>query len=250
MGATDMIEREQHGDVVVLRLNHGRVNALDLELLTELVDMLEELAADAPPLVLTGAGSSFSAGVDLRRLIEGEEGYVERFLPALSAAFLELFTYPGPTVAAVNGHAIAGGYVLVAACDVRLAADTPSRLGLSELRVGVPFPATALEILRASVGTPAASTAILSADLFAPAVAARLGLIDDVVDPASLQSAAVSTAQTRAALGQPAYHLAKAALHAPTLTRIAAADDTWVNEAWADPTTWTHIKTYMEGLRD
>jgi len=104
-----MIERETSGQVVVLRMAHGKVNALDLDLLTALTGTLDELAADGPPLVLTGRGTAFSAGVDLRRIVGEPRQDPDAYLRALARTFRTLFGYPGPTVAAVNGHAIAGG---------------------------------------------------------------------------------------------------------------------------------------------
>src|SRR5438874_8611136 len=87
LGCRMPIERSAHGDVVVLRMAHGPVNALDLELLNDLVGQLAELAEDAPPMVLTGAGHSFSAGVDLRRITSEPVSYVAEFLTVLARAF-------------------------------------------------------------------------------------------------------------------------------------------------------------------
>src|SRR5262249_51965675 len=117
------IERERDG-TAVLRLNHGPVNALDGELLGDIVAALDEIeASDATNIVISGAGSSFSAGVDLKRIVDGGASYVRRFMPALSLAFVRLFSTPLPLVAAVNGHAIAGGCVVACAAERRLMAD-------------------------------------------------------------------------------------------------------------------------------
>jgi hypothetical protein len=104
--------------------------------------------SDARAVVLTGAGSIFCAGVDLFRVVDEGADYVRRFLPSLADVIRKLFMLPKPVVAAANGHAIAGGCILVAACDYRLMARGGGRIGVPELLVGVPFPAIALEILR------------------------------------------------------------------------------------------------------
>ncbi|MGR6917633.1 enoyl-CoA hydratase/isomerase family protein [[Actinomadura] parvosata] len=154
-----MIETADHAGVAVLALAHGPVNALDLELLTAVPEVLATVAG-ARAVVLTGRGRAFSAGVDLKRIVEGGPEYVERFLPALSAAALALFEHPRPVVAAVNGHALAGGCVLAAACDARLMSG--GTIGLTELAAGVPFPTVPLEIMRHAAG-PALEAMVLGA---------------------------------------------------------------------------------------
>jgi enoyl-CoA hydratase len=115
-----MIARSQHEDVLTLRLAHGKVSALDVELLEALTWELDSVAEDVRTLVLTGVGSVFSAGADLFRLTRGGADYVRHFLPVLSRFLHMLFAFPRPVVAAVNGHAIAGGCVIALAADTRL----------------------------------------------------------------------------------------------------------------------------------
>src|SRR4051794_33897322 len=118
-----MIETSKHDRVTVLRLAHGKASAFDFELMEELQRRLQAARDDGTrAIVLTGTGSIFSAGVDLFRLTKEGRPYVERFVPALSSMLEVLFTLPVPIVAAVNGHAIAGGYILSAAADYRLMA--------------------------------------------------------------------------------------------------------------------------------
>jgi enoyl-CoA hydratase len=148
-----MLEVEQDSGVSVLRLRHGKVNALDLELLHAITEALAA-ADEQTAVVITGTGTAFSAGVDLQRVVAGGAPYLAEFLPALTAAFLAIFDHPGPVLAAINGHAIAGGCVIAAACDVRVMSQ--GMIGLAELSVGVPFPVAALEIVRHAAG-PAAS---------------------------------------------------------------------------------------------
>src|ERR1700758_4851747 len=147
-----MIEIQTVGTVQVLTFSSGRVNAQDVELLQDLTGALGELKrSGAGALVITGAGRAFSAGVDLNRVVDGGLDYTDRLVPALSEAFEAMFCYPGPTVAAINGAAIAGGCVLACACDRRLI--TPdAKIGASEVRVGVPFPVAALEVMRYACG--------------------------------------------------------------------------------------------------
>ena len=136
-----MLDVEQRSGVALVRLRHGKVNALDLELLQALTAALRDVDESAA-VVITGTGTAFSAGVDLQRILAGGPSYVQEFLPALSAAFMAIFDRPGPVLAAINGHAIAGGCVIAAACDVRVMSQ--GKIGLAELSVGVPFPPSAM----------------------------------------------------------------------------------------------------------
>ena len=104
-----MITSETRDRVAVVRLEHGKVNAFDVELMRGWISELARLdQADTSAVVLTGTGTVFSAGVELRRLTEGGRNYVKAFLPLLGDAFFKTFTFAKPLVAAVNGHAIAG----------------------------------------------------------------------------------------------------------------------------------------------
>lgn len=124
-----MIEIQSLGAVRVLTFWSRRANALDVELLVELTASIREQQPDASALVVTGAGPVFSAGVDLAQVLDGGADYTDQLVPALSEAFDSLFCYPGPTVAAINGAAIAGGCVLACACDRRLITPPGRRSG-------------------------------------------------------------------------------------------------------------------------
>src|SRR3954447_10527005 len=156
-----MLNITDRNGVRLVEFAHGKVNALDLELLEGLIDAFGAADADQP-IVLTGAGRAFSAGVDLRRIVDEGESYTRRFLDALSAAFLAVCDHRAPVVAAVNGAAIAGDCVIAAACDRRLISHGP--IGLAELAVGVPFPTSAVEIMRGVLG-PRSTDLVLTARL-------------------------------------------------------------------------------------
>jgi enoyl-CoA hydratase len=241
-----MLEVEQRSGVTVLRMCHGKVSALDLELLQAITAALGEMP-EAAPAVITGTGSAFSAGVDLRRIVAGGPGYAAEFLPALTAAFLAIFDHPGPVVAAVNGHAIAGGCVIAAACDVRLMSQ--GSIGLAELSVGVPFPVSAMEIMRYAVG-PAAGRLALGAPLLDPAGARSIGLVHDVVAPEALLDLAVGQAGAMGRTPAEVFSFTKRQLQQPARERIAArGDDDAVLAMWSSAATRDRISAYLEQLR-
>jgi len=228
------IDRRDSG-VVVLRLAHGKVNALDVELLEAIIVAFGEVG-DAPAVVLTGEGSSFSAGVDLRRIAGANDAAeITEFLDALSRALLTVFAHPKPVVAAVNGHAIAGGCVLALAADARLMSG--GSMGLSELKVGVAFHTLALEIVRHAAG-PSTQSLLLSGRLLQPTEAMEAGLVDRVVESEDLLDAGIAEANRLARIPAMTYEITKRQLHAPAMAAIAreyeiydaAASQTWTSD--------------------
>ncbi|CRK57426.1 Enoyl-CoA hydratase [Alloactinosynnema sp. L-07] len=241
-----MIFVEPHGDLAVVRLDHGKVNALDLELCDAISRTVSSLAADA--IVLAGAGRAFSAGVDLRRVVDGGAEYVAAFLPALSKAFLAVFDCPRPVVAAVGGPAIAGGAVLAAAADYRVMSG--GRIGLTELLVGVPFPVAALEIVRHATERHAARL-VNTAVVLEPADALLVGLADEVVAADDLLPTALARASELAKVPAAAFALTKEQLHRPARTRIEATratDDPRVTALWQAPDALAAIRSYLDAL--
>jgi len=197
-------------------------------------------------VVLTGAGPMFSAGVDLFKIAEGGPEYVDMFLPALHDAFLAVFGSPLPVVAAVNGHAIAGGCILASACDHRIMNADSGRIGVTELLVGVPFPVAAMEILRFAVGTHRLSGLIMSGRTYAAADAAGLGLVDDAVEGPGVLARAIEVARGYAGLHQPAVRQARRQIRGPVLASIAAqaSVDDAVHAIWRSPAAQQSIRSY------
>jgi enoyl-CoA hydratase len=240
-----VIELGEEDGVALLRLAHGKANAMSLEFCRALTARFAEVA-DAPAVVVTGSGHIFSAGVDLVRLIDGGAPYIREFLPALSEMLAAVFAHGKPVVAAINGHAIAGGCVLACAADKRLMARDAGRIGVTELLVGVPFPSAAMEIMRCAAAPQHFEDLLLSGATFAPPEAAARGLVHDIVDPHALMERAVAAAKSLAALSPPAFALTKRQTRAPMLERLAHADvDAAVTQIWTAPETLARIRDYV-----
>jgi enoyl-CoA hydratase len=245
-----MVHLDERDDTRWLRMEAGKVQALDLELVASLRAALASAReAGSPPVVLTGTGSSFSAGVDLFRVVREGEPYVSRFLPALGELLVELFTYPGPLVSAINGHAVAGG-ALVAWCgDLRVMAQGKGRIGVPELRVGVPFPAAAIEILRFATGGRGLQATAYVGRTLPPEEALAAGLVDEVADPGELESRAAALAATLAAIPRDSFEITKRALRRPhleALQRDGPMIDDEVLGIWRRPATFDVIRSYLE----
>jgi enoyl-CoA hydratase len=242
-----LIETTRVGAVTVLRLAHGKANALDLELLAALDGALRDLESAPGAVVITGSGSIFSAGVDLHRLLAGGAAYLDRFLPALTAACERLLAFPRPLVAAVNGHALAGGWIFACAADYRVVAAGRAKLGVPELQVGVPFPPAALETLRLHTPPHLLDRMIFACRTFTVDEAAALGLVEEVVDGEALADRALAVAAAMAAIPTESYRLTKLQVRAPALERSRAggAVDAQVAARWRAPETLEVIRGYL-----
>ncbi len=245
-----MIDVQNEAGIVVLTLKHGKANALDIEFCAALAARFDELrGGDAKAVVLTGPGKIFSAGVDLIRVGAGGAGYVRKFLPALHRLYDAAFHFPKPLVAAINGHAIAGGCVLACCADRRIMANDGGRIGVTELLVGVPFPALAFEIMRHATPPYCFSETILSGATFPADVAAHRGWVNEAVEPALLMERAVAAARMLAALSPPAFAQTKVQIRQAVSERYAqsgAATDKAVTEIWAAPEALARIRDYVE----
>jgi enoyl-CoA hydratase/carnithine racemase len=219
---------ETHGEVALVRVDRPPANALDLELLAEGSAAVAELREAEPgAVVLTGREGFFSAGVDLKAVPtldrEGQRGMVD----GINRLFLGWYSFPRPVVCAVNGHAIAGGLILALCGDHRVGTGA-GKLGLTELRVGIPYPAAAMAIVRAELPPPAVRALTLRAELIEDGhQAVELGLIDELCAPDALIDRSLEVAGELAELPRGAYARVKDQLRGPTVAELerVVADD-------------------------
>ncbi|HEU0079179.1 MAG TPA: enoyl-CoA hydratase/isomerase family protein [Longimicrobiaceae bacterium] len=245
-----MLERELSGGILTLRLAHGKANALDDALAGALVRELRAAESDGEvrAVVLTGTGSMLSAGVDLFRLTEGGAPYVQRFFPLLCEMIRVLFELPKPVVVAANGHAIAGGCLMLWAGDVRLIAEGDWRIGVPELLVGVPFPAVPLEVVRFAVSPGLFPDVVFRGRTYLPTEALRHGFVDEVVAPGRLRERAREIAAELARVPAEVFSLTKRYLRADPLDRLArhgGAHDREALRIWSSPDTLGRVGEYV-----
>ena len=187
-----MIEIIEHGPVRELRLARPPANALDPELLEEIRAQVESAPrAGARALVISGSEGLFTGGLDVPVLIGlDRDGMVE----ALELFFDAMTVLAGseiPVAAAITGHSPAGGAVLSLFCDWRVMADGPYRIGLNEVRIGIPMPMLVADALARVVGRRRAEELCQTGRLLAPDEALSVGLIDRVAPVDEVVSAAV-----------------------------------------------------------
>jgi enoyl-CoA hydratase len=244
-----MIDIKTQTGIAVLTLTHGKANALDIELCEALTARFQELrGSDAKSVVVTGQGKIFSAGVDLKRLSEGGAAYVRKFLPALHKLYDTVFYHPKPVVAAINGHAIAGGCVLACCADRRIMTREGGRIGVTEMLVGVPFPALAFEIVRFAVPPRYLPEFTLSGATYETDTALQRGWIDEVAEPGELIEDAIAVAQELALLSPAAFAQTKMQIRQAVTERMAhsgEAIDKAVTAIWTAPETLRYIRDYV-----
>lgn len=227
--------REQTAEI---RLACGKANALNPGSLAAISEALDEARAkEARGVILTGYDRFFCAGLDLVALYDLDRDRMDAFMREFDRVLLQVFAFPRPVVAAVNGHAVAGGCILSLACDARLMPDRGVQIGLNEIRLGVPFPASALEIARHSLPMEFTDSVLYGGELYAPVEAMSRGLVDGLASGDVLEEA---RAVCRGLADKPvrAFETIKASLKAPAIRRAEEGLDKLRHafvEAWFSP---------------
>jgi enoyl-CoA hydratase/carnithine racemase len=220
--------------MITLTMTAPGKNALGTQLMTWLTDKLAEARGEA--VFLTGAEDTFSAGLNLKEVASLDEPGMARFLETFERLVEALFTYPGPLVAWINGHAIAGGCIVALACEHRLATQSAAaRIGLNEVPLGLRFPPKTWRVVRHRLPAHALERVVLEGGLYAPQTALRLGLVDEIV---AGEPEARAYAERVAAAPRQAYTAAKQALRAAVLD-VSAEEERAFREtalpAWVTP---------------
>jgi enoyl-CoA hydratase len=172
--------------------------------------------------VLTGREGFFSAGVDLKVAPTLGQGEQREMVAGINRLFAGWYAFPRPVVCAVNGHAIAGGLILALCGDHRVC-STEGKIGLTELRAGIPYPAAAIVAVRRELTAQAARQLVLRAELIDTHRAHELGVMDELATPDQVVDHALERASAMAALPREAYERVKAQLRGPVIEEIKAA---------------------------
>ena len=179
------IRLERTGALVTARFDKARGNAIDEPFTQELLDVAKQLGADPGVrgvLLASAHPKLFSPGLDLVTLLEYDRAAMERFMRLFAEAVWALYALPKPVVAAVSGHAVAGGCILALTADYRVLRRGGVQLGLNEVKVGVPLPWSVALLLRASVPPGALTQVALLGRNFADDDALAVGLADQLAD--------------------------------------------------------------------
>ncbi|MFI4977585.1 MAG: enoyl-CoA hydratase/isomerase family protein [Solirubrobacterales bacterium] len=209
--------------VVVLTVDRPPANAMDVALLRDVLEAIDQVADDVPrALVLAGRDGFFSAGADLKAVPGYGPEDQREMVQSINAMALGAYELPCPVVGAITGHAIAGGLVLALCTDIRIASSA-GRYGLTEVKVGVPYPQAAIGVVTAELPPNAARVLALGNELIDAAECRRLGVFDEVVEPDDVVSRARELAAGLAAFPPGVYSRTKRDLRGEAIVRLRAA---------------------------
>lgn len=219
---------------------------MDPQLLEEGTRLADELMADPPAaVVLTGREGFFSAGVDLKVAPTLDADGQRAMVAGINSIFAGWYGFPVPVVAAVNGHAIAGGLILALCADYRVG-STEGKYGVTELKAGVGYPAVAMAVVRAELHAPAARRLVLGADLVGAKEALEAGALDEVAEPDEVLHRATEVARSLSLLPAQTYARVKKQLRGPVLDAALAEPDPLL-EGWTSTETADAASSILRG---
>jgi enoyl-CoA hydratase/carnithine racemase len=244
---------ERQGALAILRLDKPRGNAIDEPLANDLVRVTAELAADLSVrgvLLASAHPKLFCPGLDLIALYEYDRTGMQQFISKFGEAVLALFALRKPVVAAVAGHAVAGGCVLALTSDHRVL-RRGSQIGLNEVRVGIPLPWSVAILLKNAVAPSALSRVALLGLNFKDEEAVALGLGHEVIEAQGFEDACLARLQEFADRDTTAVGTTKAYLRDAALREMRsqeAAREGEFLDAWFSPPGRAKIKETVDTL--
>ncbi len=218
-----MFKLELNENIASLIMDDGKANAMTVQWFDDLAATFDKAAADgAKVVVLKGRQKFFSAGLDLEAIANGGPNAITDISNAFRRTMIKIYTFPVPTVAMVTGHAVAGGFILASACDVRVGLDGRFKYMLNETQIGIPVPDWFVPICESALPRPIFERMGLGALPMSPSEMAQAGFLAKLAeDGAALEEAAAGLAQHLSTLSPTAFADSKKTLRAG---RIAALE--------------------------
>jgi enoyl-CoA hydratase len=227
-GAIAAVTLDIDGAVATIRLDDGKANALSHDVLGGIEDALDRVeASDATALVVLGRPGKFSAGFDLSVMTAGPQS-ARDLLGRGAELGLRLYEFPVPVVFGITGHALAMGGIILCCADVRVGIDGPFKIGLPEVRIGMPVPAFAVELCRDRLSPQWFTRAVQLAHSHTPAEALEAGFFDELVDADALEQRVTEVAADLAEnLHRTPFQLTRSTVRGALATRLrnALAED-------------------------
>ena len=246
-----MLDIVAHGDIAELRLNRPPANALNHEMLRKLLAGIQQVLGDgARGLILSGQDGMFSAGIDVPQLLGMDRPAISEFWSLLFDSSKALLTCPVPVVAALTGHSPAGGAVLAAHCDYRIAVNGPYKIGFNEVQVGLPLSANILMLFEDLVGSRVARQLAMQGKMMTMDEAFAVGLVDELQDAEHLMSRVVEYLEMLLALPPVAMNRTRLAGKANLIRSIELSTDVEnITESWFSEETNQALRALVESLK-
>jgi enoyl-CoA hydratase len=222
--ATDPLTCTIEDGVAVVRLDDGKVNVLSHRLVELLHGALDRAEREADALAIVGRPGKLSAGFDLSEMTKGP-AEARALVAAGGRLLMRIFGHGQPVAVAVTGHALAAGALLVLACDTRIGADGPFKIGLNETAIGMGLPRYAVELAQDRLDRAHLTRAAVQAEIFGPDAAVGAGYLDRVVPADACEATAVQEARRLGQLPGSAYAHTKRALRGALVERVLAGLD-------------------------
>jgi Delta3-Delta2-enoyl-CoA isomerase len=243
----DHVNLQMRDGIATLILSRGKVNAIDGDVVDQLRGQLQSLKVDreVKAIILTGSGKFFSFGFDIPEFLSFSREQFRDYLQNFTGLYTTLFRYPKPVVAAINGHAIAGGCMLALACDQRVMVTGKARIALNEIGFGASLLAGATEMLRFAVGNSNATKILYSGALYSAEDALGLGLVDQVASESDLMDMARRSAAEMGSKHPPAFAGIKNLLRGPIVEEMNRRENQSIEEfirIWYSETTWANLQ--------
>jgi len=232
--------------IATVTLERGKVNAINEASTEEFKECLKQLASDSAirAVILTGEGRFFSFGLDIPEFLTYSKESFSRFVGKFADLYTCIFSFPKPVLAALNGHTIAGGFMIATACDYRIMVSGKARMSLNEINFGSSLFPGSVEMLKYCVGHRHAETIACTGAMYSAEEAKSLGLVDRVVPEENLLESAMQAAQEFTQRYGPAYESIKKLLRSDTAERMKQKDRALANEIvdiWYSEETWKRL---------
>lgn len=226
----DLTTYVQDDGIATITMDDGKVNALGIPMLRELHSAFDRAEEADEIVILTGREGCFSAGFDLKVFRDSPEQLPEML--TLGASLCErILAFPRPVITACTGHGVAAGCFIQLPSDLRLGADGPFQIGLSEVKIGLTMPQFVIELARSRLTPSHFDRAVNSAVMYAPRDAVGAGFLDRVVPSEELQGAALEAARELAGLNSEAHKATKLKARADVIDAVHAAIEDELNVA-------------------
>ena len=243
----NFVEVEMHDGIAAVVLERGKVNALNPIVVEKLSATFKSLQTDPAvrAVVLTARGNFFSFGFDIPEFLSYTREEFTFYLTSFTTLYRNLFLYPKPLVAALNGHAVAGGCMIALASDRTIMAQGKAKISLNEIAFGSSVFAGSTEMLQFRIGSRA-SEVLYSGAMYSPAEAQEIGLVDEVVAPDALIHRAREIARELASKRPEAFASIKSLLRNPVADAMAAREAASIHEfvdIWYSEPTWSNLRS-------